>query len=153
MDATTLINRLKDRKIPPLQTYKIDKANEISETQYRSEQTFNEDEDEYLESEEEQFESGYEETQLNIHQVKAKDRGSYSLLVQGAVIDEDWSCAVEELKRMTEVGLYPNSRNLNAWAEAVEPSCRPSKNSIHNLTQGRKGRKKRERLWLDNWQR
>ena len=147
-----MINKLKDRKIPLSPTsYKKEKINENTETQYRSDEDSGEYE--YLETEDEQFEPGYEETQLNIHQVKAKDRGSYSLLVQGAVMDEDWAGAVEELKRMTEVGLYPNSRNLNAWAEAVEPSCRPSRNSIDDITQGRRGRKKRERLWLDNWQR
>lgn len=68
------------------------------------------------------------ETQLNIHELKAKDRASYSLLVQGAVMEGDWTSAVEELRRMTNVGLHPNSRNLNSWNEVLERGCRPSGN-------------------------
>lgn len=59
------------------------------------------------------------ETQLNIHELKAKDRASYSLLVQGAVMEGDWTSAIEELRRMTNVGLHPNSRNLNSWNEVL----------------------------------
>ena len=68
------------------------------------------------------------ETQLNIHELKAKDRASYSLLVQGAVMEGDWTSAIEELRRMTNVGLHPNSRNLNSWNEVLERGCRPSGN-------------------------
>lgn len=66
--------------------------------------------------------------QLNIHELKAKDRASYSLLVKGAVMEGDWTSAVEELRRMTNVGLHPNSRNLNSWNEVLERGCRPSGN-------------------------
>jgi hypothetical protein len=68
------------------------------------------------------------ETQLNVHELKAKDRASYSLLVQGAVMEGDWTSAIEELRRMTNVGLHPNSRNLNSWNEVLERGCRPSGN-------------------------
>ena len=68
------------------------------------------------------------ETQLNIHELKAKDRASYSLLVQGAIMEGDWTSAIEELRRMTNVGLHPNSRNLNSWNEVLERGCRPSGN-------------------------
>jgi hypothetical protein len=68
------------------------------------------------------------ETQLNVHELKAKDRASYSLLVQGAVMEGDWTGAIEELRRMTNVGLHPNSRNLNSWNEELERGCRPSGN-------------------------
>ena len=68
------------------------------------------------------------ETQLNIHELKAKDRASYSLLVQGAIMEGNWSSAIEELRRMTNVGLHPNSRNLNSWNEVLECGCRPSGN-------------------------
>ena len=68
------------------------------------------------------------ETQLNIHELKAKDRASYSLLVQGAIMEGNWSSAIEELRHMTNVGLHPNSRNLNSWNEVLERGCRPSGN-------------------------
>jgi hypothetical protein len=68
------------------------------------------------------------ETQLNVHELKAKDRASYSLLVQGAVMEGNWTSAIEELRRMTNVGLHPNSRNLNSWNEVLERGCRPSGN-------------------------
>lgn len=110
-------------------------------------------ETEYLEENNDEFTAGYDETQLNIHQVQAKDRASYALLVQGAVMEDDWVGAVEELKRMTEVGFHPNSRNLSSWAETVtERSCRPSRNNINPTTYSRRGRKRRDRMWLDNWQ-
>jgi hypothetical protein len=113
------------------------------------------EDDDYLDEEEnDEFEAGYEELQLNVHEVKAKDRGSYALLVQGAVMEQDWDGAVRELQKMTEVGLYPNSRNLNSWAEVIkERSSRPSRNDIDSASYSRRGRKKREMLWLDHWQR
>lgn len=115
---------------------------------------FEEDDIDEYSDDDDQFKAGYEETQLNVHQVQAKDRGSYALLVQGAIMEDDWVGAVGELQRMTEVGLHPNSRNLNSWAEVVtERGCRPSKNHIDNANYSRRGRKKRERMWLDNWQR
>ncbi len=72
----------------------------------------------------------YEETQLNVHELKAKDRASYSLLVQGAAMEGDWTGAIEELRRMTDAGLHPNTRNLNSWNEVMERRWRPSGNSI-----------------------
>jgi hypothetical protein len=148
-DAIDLINLLKDRDPSPPPVYAEDTAGLISE--YESE----DEDDEYLDEEEhDEFEAGYEELQLNVHQVKAKDRGSYALLVQGAVMEQDWDGAVRELQKMTEVGFYPNSRNLNSWAEVItDRSSRPSRNDIDSASYSRRGRKKRERLWLDNWQR
>lgn len=143
-DAVDLLNLLKDRKLP---------IPRIDEKEKFDTQLDYELEDNHADDEEE-FQAGYEEPVLNVHQVKAKDRGSYALLVQGAVMDEDWVAAVEELRRMTEVGLHPNSRNLNSWAEVVrERSSRPFRNEIDSATNSRRGRKKRERMWLDNWQR
>lgn len=105
--------------------------------------------------------AGYEEAQLNIHEVQSKDRGSYSLLVQGAVMDEDWAGAVRELQRMTEVGLHPNSRNLNSWSEVMERGSRPggkgnndelsSSGGYYNGRRRRRGlKKKRDGIWLRN---
>jgi hypothetical protein len=78
--------------------------------------------DEDTDTEDEVFKAGYEEMQLNIHQVQSKDRGSYALLVKGAVMEDDWVGAVRELQQMTEVGLHPNSRNLNSLAEVPDES-------------------------------
>ena len=109
--------------------------------------------------EEEDDDNGYEASQLNIHQVQSKDRGSYSLLVQGAVMDGDWTVAVQELQRMTEVGLYPNSRNLNTWSEVLERGCRPAGKGSTNNNEGyhyggrrrkRSWKKKRDGIWLEN---
>ena len=55
---------------------------------------------------------GGEET-FNVHDVCAKDKASYALLVKGAVASGNWADAVEALEAMMEAGLYPNSRNLN----------------------------------------
>ncbi len=112
--------------------------------------------------EEDNYDDGYESSQLNIHQMQSKDRGSYALLVQGAVMDGDWTGAVEELKQMTEVGFYPNSRNLNAWSEGMERGCRPSggnngQNGGGSYFGGRQRRrswkKKRDGIWLENLRR
>ena len=40
--------------------------------------------DKYLDTNDDEFQAGYEQTQLNIHQVQSKDCRSYALLVQGA---------------------------------------------------------------------
>ena len=109
------------------------------------------------------FSDGYEAMQLNIHQVQSKDRASHSLLVKGAVMEGDWAGAVRELQRMTEVGFYPNSRNLNSWSEGMERGCRPAGNGVnsgdsdcnagyHYLGRQRKRswKKKRDSIWLEN---
>ena len=148
-DAADLINLLQDRSPSPLPVLEKDRLEPIAA--YDSGEESNEDE--YLEENDDEFTAGYDETQLNVHQVQAKDRASYALLVQGAVMEDDWVGAVEELKQMTEVGFHPNSRNLSSWAEAVtERSCRPSRNNINPATYSRRGRKRRDRMWLDNWQ-
>ena len=103
-----------------------------------------------------------EELQLNIHQLKAKDRASYALLVQGAAMEGDWTGAVQELQRMTEAGLHPNTRNLNSWSEVMERGCRPTGNGDqNNVTESsdeyfrgrqrrRSWKKKRDGIWLSN---
>jgi len=110
-----------------------------------------------------EYADGYEEMQLNIHQMKSKDRASYSLLVQGAAMDRDWTGAVQELQRMTDAGLHPNSRNLNSWNEVMERGCRPSgngdKDESYDGSSGyysewrqrrRSWKKKRDGIWLGN---
>lgn len=52
---------------------------------------------------------------FNIYDVQAKDKGSYTLLVQSAVLDSNWVNAIDALKNMTEVGLYPSERHLKSW--------------------------------------
>lgn len=95
---------------------------------------------------------GYEEMQLNIHQMKSKDRASYSLLVQGAAMEGDWTGAVKELQRMTDAGLHPNTRNLNSWNEVMERGCRPTSGDYDaNTFSRRRGlKKKRDRIWFSN---
>jgi hypothetical protein len=57
------------------------------------------------------------DTTFNVYDVQAKDKGSYSLLVQSAVQEQDWGQAVRALKTMTEAGLYPTNRHINLWTE------------------------------------
>lgn len=99
-----------------------------------------------------------EEAQFNIHEMKSKDRASYSLLVQGAAIEGDWTSAVNELQRMTDAGLYPNSRDINSWNEVMERGCRPAGNGVKNAAENwtrvggrqrrRSWKKKRDGIWL-----
>ncbi|KAL7553202.1 hypothetical protein ACHAWF_016457 [Thalassiosira exigua] len=106
---------------------------------------------------------GYEDdVQLNVHQIKSKDRGSYSLLVQGAAMEGDWAGAVKELQRMTDAGFHPNTRNLNSWSEVMERGCRPSGNGNEEEGNGdgpsyygggrrrRSWKKRRDDIWLGN---
>ena len=56
---------------------------------------------------------------LNVHDLQAKDKASYALLVQGAVGDHEWVQALDQLQRMTQDGLYPTQRHLHVWNERV----------------------------------
>jgi hypothetical protein len=75
---------------------------------------------------------------LNVHDLCAKDKGSYSLLVEGAVGSGDWGAAVEALGDMTRVGLYPNSRHYNSW------------NEISERHRTRSWKKKRDDFWVNS---
>lgn len=79
---------------------------------------------------------------LNVNDLAAKDKASYSLLVQGAVSDADWAGAVHALTNMTQAGLYPVSRHLNAWTEVSE---RKTKQRAC-----RSWKKKRDECYLDS---
>ena len=94
----------------------------------------------------------FERTQLNIHEMKSKDRASYSLLVQGAAIEGNWTSAVVELQRMTDAGMYPNSRDINSWNEVMERGCRPAGNGVKTNAELRQTRQRRRRdgIWLGN---
>lgn len=59
-----------------------------------------------------------EEDAINVHDLCAKDKGSYSLLVQTSVIDGDWGLAVSSLSQMVDAGIYPNPRHTNTWYES-----------------------------------
>lgn len=75
---------------------------------------------------------------LNVNDLCAKDKGSYSLLVQGAVASGDWGSAVEALGDMTKAGLYPNPRHCNSW------------NEISERHRGRSWKKKRDDFWTNS---
>lgn len=79
---------------------------------------------------------------LNVHDLCAKDKGSYSLMVQGAVATGDWGSAVEALRDMTNAGLYPNQRHNQLWSETSERQTRP------RFVGSRK--KKRDDYWTDS---
>lgn len=79
---------------------------------------------------------------FNVNDVRARDKGSYSLLVKGAVSEGNWEEAVDALRTMTEAGLFPNSRNLNAWTEVSE------RKSKQRAT--RSWKKKRDEYWLES---
>ena len=122
VEASKLINdHLNDRSPPPPPAKVIRKNNQYWKAKNQDTQdpgfelAFSDDELE--DDEEEDDEDGYEKQQLNIHQLKSKDRASYSLLVQSKASEGDWVGAVQELQRMNDAGLQPNSRNLNSWNE------------------------------------
>jgi len=50
----------------------------------------------------------------------AKDKASYNIMVQSAIMDGNWTTAIDSLRNMTNAGLYPNSRNLNLWSETAK---------------------------------
>jgi len=51
--------------------------------------------------------------------IEFKDEGSYNILIKNSVTQGDWSCAIENLKKMTEAGHYPKSKSLNVWSETA----------------------------------
>ena len=162
-EAANLINSLNDRRPPP-DTYPQKSRKEKSELTSPNPrfsegvQLVNwEDDDLDDGNDDEEFDNGYESPQLNIYDVQSKDRGSYALLVKGAVIDEDWQGAVAELQRMNDAGLHPNSSNLNCWSEVMEKGCRPAgkgevmdDNYYSNRQRRRSWRKRRDGIWLGN---
>jgi hypothetical protein len=55
---------------------------------------------------------------FNVHDVTAKDKGSYALLVEASVSRGNYGDAVDALMDMTEKsGLYAESRHLSTWHE------------------------------------
>ncbi len=167
-EAANLINSLNDKRPPPPDTYPKKSKKEKSELTYHNPrfsegvQIVNWKDDDLDDigdngNDEEEFDNGYESPQLNIYDVQSKDRGSYSLLVKGAIIDEDWQAAVAELQRMNDAGLNPNSSNLNSWSEVMERGCRPAgkgevmdDNYYSNRQRRRSWRKRRDGIWLGN---
>jgi hypothetical protein len=79
---------------------------------------------------------------LNVFDFCAKDKGSYSLLVQSSVASGDWASAVAALQDMTEAGLYPTSRHCNSWREISE------RQSQRRMVGSWK--KKRDDYWLES---
>ena len=79
---------------------------------------------------------------LNVHDLCAKDKGSYSLLVQASVVTGDWGSAVDSLSEMTNAGIYPNSRHCNVWSEISERQTRPR--AVGSW------KKKRDDYWTDS---
>ena len=79
---------------------------------------------------------------LNVHDLCAKDKGSYSLLVQASVVTGDWGAAVDSLSEMTNAGIYPNSRHCNVWSEISERQTRPR--AVGSW------KKKRDDYWTDS---
>lgn len=83
-----------------------------------------------------------EEVIFNVHDIMAKDKASYSLLVRGAVSNNDWVAAVNSLRSMTEAGLYPSARHLNTWTEVSERKTKQRTT--------RSWKKKRDEIWLES---
>ena len=79
---------------------------------------------------------------FNVHDLQARDKASYALLVRERVSRQDWPGAIDALKTMTESGLYPATRHLNAWTEIAERQTK------HRTTRSRT--KKRDTYWLDS---
>jgi len=56
------------------------------------------------------------------------DQASYGIVIQNSLTQGDWSCAIQNLKTMTEAGYYPKSKSLNTWTEtATKRERRPKK--------------------------
>jgi len=64
-------------------------------------------------------ETAAKETSKDEAPVEYKDEGSYNILIKNSVTQGDWSCAIENLKKMTEAGYYPKSKSLNVWSETA----------------------------------
>ena len=79
---------------------------------------------------------------LNVHNLWAKDKASYSLMVQGELAAGDYGGAVEALQEMTTAGLYPDKKQTNVWSEISLRQTRP------RFVGSRK--KKRDDYWTDN---
>lgn len=79
---------------------------------------------------------------FNVYDLCAKDKGSYSLLVQGAVVTGDWGAAVDALSDMNKAGLYPKQRHCNLWSEISERRTRPR--AVGSW------KKKRDDYWADS---
>eukprot|EP00529_Nitzschia_sp_RCC80_P030707 CAMPEP_0113501088 /NCGR_PEP_ID=MMETSP0014_2-20120614/32745_1 /TAXON_ID=2857 /ORGANISM="Nitzschia sp." /LENGTH=296 /DNA_ID=CAMNT_0000395607 /DNA_START=14 /DNA_END=900 /DNA_ORIENTATION=+ /assembly_acc=CAM_ASM_000159 len=62
---------------------------------------------------------------LNVHNLWAKDKASYSLMVQGELAAGDYGAAVEALQEMTNAGLYPDKKQTNVWSEISLRQTRP----------------------------
>lgn len=62
---------------------------------------------------------------FNVYDLCAKDKASYSLLVQGAVVTGDWGAAIDALSDMNKAGLFPKQRHCNIWSEISERQTRP----------------------------
>jgi len=88
-------------------------------------------------------EDGTDFNSVNVNNLDSKDKASYSLLVNSAVSDGDYASAVDALRDMTEAGLYPGARHLNAWTEVSERKTK------HRTT--RSWTKKREEILLENF--
>lgn len=170
-EAVQLINNLNDRNPPIPVTHpkksKTDKSELTSDNprfsegvqlvSWRDDDLDDIDTNDDDEDEENEINNGYASPQLNVFEVQSKDRGSYSLLVKGAVMDEDWSGAVAELQRMNDAGLHPNASNLNSWSEVMERGCRPAgkreamDDNYYSARQRRRSwRKRRDGIWLGN---
>ena len=79
---------------------------------------------------------------LNVHDLTAKDKASYALLVRGAIASGSWANAVEALEDMTGAGLYPTTSHLNQWTEASERKTRQRTT--------RSWKKRRDEYWLES---
>jgi hypothetical protein len=53
---------------------------------------------------------------FHVQHVHAKDKGSYAINVSTSVATGNFGRAVLDLKNMTELGLYPETRHLDEWA-------------------------------------
>jgi hypothetical protein len=53
---------------------------------------------------------------FHLQHVYAKDKGSYAINVSTSVARGDFGRAVLDLKDMTELGMYPETRHLDEWA-------------------------------------
>jgi len=120
------VNKAKQKQRSIVKRNKIGE-NHIVETDSISVHETNEvDEDDYEED-------PIERNRLNVLNIGAKDRGSYSLLVKGAAIQGDWKNAVQALEDMTNSGIYPEMECLHTWTEAIEGRAGSPREERHDI--------------------
>lgn len=84
---------------------------------------------------------------INATDSLVKDNASYNILLQGTILEGNWTNTIDLLREMTDEGLYPNNRNINIWSEtAMKRERRGSGRKTHSWKKNRERMLVRETL-------